>query len=98
MATSRYINDDRLSLGEQLGTYRALRNLREAIRQKGLPIVRTLIATGSDRLDTLAGDIYGDARYWWILAATSGIGWGLQVPPGTVINVVKLQDVERLVN
>ena len=39
------------------------------------------------RLDQISGGIYGTSDYWWVIAAASGIGWGLQVPPGTIINV-----------
>lgn len=97
MTISRYANDDRINLGEQLGTYSAVREIRAAIKNGSIPIVNTLIATGADRLDTLAGSVYGDAKYWWILAAASGIGWGLQIPPGTVVNILRISDVERLV-
>jgi hypothetical protein len=41
----------------------------------------------TQRLDTLAGKYYGSSQYWWIIAAASGIGWGLQVPPGTLIRI-----------
>lgn len=97
MARSRYVNDSRIALGRQLGTYNAVRDVRNAIRAGNVPIVNTMVATGDDRLDTLAGSIYGDARYWWIIAAASNIGWGMQVPPGTVINVIKLEDAERFI-
>lgn len=40
-----------------------------------------------ERLDILAGIYYGDSSFWWVLAAASGIGWGLQVPPGTIIRI-----------
>jgi|TARA_R110000851_G_scaffold35635_5_gene93616 hypothetical protein len=40
-----------------------------------------------ERLDYLAGIYYGDSSLWWILAAASGIGYALQVPPGTIIKV-----------
>ena len=40
-----------------------------------------------ERLDYLAGVYYGDSSFWWVLAAASGIGYALQVPPGTVIRV-----------
>lgn len=40
-----------------------------------------------ERLDVLAGRIYGDSQYWWVIAAASGIGWGLQVPPGTLLRI-----------
>jgi len=37
----------------------------------------------------LAGAIYQSSTYWWVIAAASGIGWGLQVPPGTVLRIPK---------
>ena len=40
-----------------------------------------------ERLDTIAGKIYGDSNYWWVIAAASGIGWPLQVPPGTLLRI-----------
>ena len=40
-----------------------------------------------ERLDMLAMEKYGDASYWWIIAAASGIGWGLQIPPGTIVRI-----------
>ena len=39
------------------------------------------------RLDQISGESYGDAGYWWVIAAASGIGWGMQVPPGTLIKI-----------
>ena len=97
MAFSRYSRDTRISLGTQLGTANSILLLKNAIRDGLVPIVNQIIATGDDRLDTLAGNYYGDSRYWWILAAASGIGWGLQVPAGTVINVIKLDDALAIV-
>lgn len=95
MSFSRYIRDNRL--GSQLGAPKAVFLLRALIRSGGISIRSQIIANGDDRLDTLAGTIYGDAKYWWVLAAGSDIGWGLQIPPGTVINILDLRDVERLV-
>lgn len=92
MVTSRYGIDPRINLGQQLGTPESILLLKRAIKEGTVPIVSTFTLTGNERLDGLAGVVYGDAKYWWILAIASGIGWGLQVPPGTVINVVNLSD------
>jgi hypothetical protein len=97
MATGRYINSPRINLGVQLGTPEDVLLLRRAVRDGSVPVIRQVILTGADRLDSLAGTIFGDAKYWWVLAASSGIGWGLQVPPGTVINVVRLEDALNFV-
>ena len=40
-----------------------------------------------ERLDTISGSVYNDSSLWWVIAAASGIGWGLQVPPGTIIKI-----------
>jgi len=46
-----------------------------------------IVLEQSQRLDHLAGIVYNDSTLWWIIGAASGIGWGLQVPPGTVIRI-----------
>lgn len=40
-----------------------------------------------ERIDTIAGNYYGNSSYWWVIAAASGIGYALQVPPGTVLRI-----------
>jgi hypothetical protein len=96
MAFSRYKLDPRIAAGAQFGVSVAIKRLR-AMQKLGLIVpVRQIIATGNDRLDSLAGAVYGDASYWWILAAASGIGWGLQIPPGTIVNVLDLKEVEGM--
>lgn len=84
--------------GQGLSVAQAAISLRRAIRAGLVVPNRMLTVTQADRLDTLSGEIYGDARYWWVLAVASNIGWGLQVPPGTVIFVIDLSTVERLVS
>lgn len=96
MSISRYRLDPQINLGKQLTTSTAMKILREKIG-RGIPIVRTIVLTGEDRLDTLAGAIYGDAKLWWLLAAASGIGWGLQVPPGTMISIVDINAVSEYI-
>jgi len=90
MATSRYINSPVLNMGSHMGTSQAVARIRAAVESGRIP-VQEVILRGRDRLDTLAGEAYGDARYWWLLAAASNIGWSLQVPPGTVIKIPDIQ-------
>lgn len=97
MSFSRYQRDKLQYDGKGLSAARGLERIRRAISNGSLPIVRVFTTTDADRLDTIAGSIYGDGRYWWVVAAASNIGWGLQVPPGTIINIVDLSDVENLV-
>jgi hypothetical protein len=96
MASSRYARTPIIDFGRQYGTSEAVNNIRAAIKNGSMP-TKQLLVRGVERLDTLAGSIYGDARYWWILAAASDVGWGLQVPPGTVINIPDLSAVITLV-
>lgn len=91
---SRYERNAVIAAGSQLGTARAVSDLRSAIKDGSVSIAKSIITVEADRLDNLAGTIYGDSRLWWVLAAASNIGWGLQVPPGTVINIVRITDVE----
>ena len=57
----------------------------------------TIILQQRERLDTLSAQIYGDGKLWWILAAASDIGFGLQVPAGTIIRVPNIEQVSNLV-
>lgn len=96
MAFSRYARSPVLGFGAQFGTSRAREAIQEAVASGRLS-VRPTVLRGRERLDTLAGALYGDARYWWVLAAASNIGWGMQVPPGTIINVVDIAAVAAIV-
>jgi hypothetical protein len=97
MAFSRYTRDYYNATSTGLANAAGILAVRKAVKYGAIPISRTIVTTQADRLDTIAGELYGDGRYWWILAAASDIGWGLQVPPNTIINVLDLKDVERLV-
>ena len=96
MPFSRYARSPKLDLGAQYGTSRAAEVIRQAIKDGRLSYT-TVIVRGRERLDTISGTVYGDSRYWWILAAASDIGWGLQIPVGTVINVPDIATVAQLV-
>jgi len=97
MAFSRYSRDGLLAADSQFTTAIGVVLLRQLIKQGKLPIVRETVLTAGERLDTLSGMIYGDAKYWWVIAAASDIGWGMQAPPGTVVRTVDLLEVERLI-
>jgi nucleoid-associated protein YgaU len=95
MALDRYGKDPVLNFGAQYGTAQATRIIRQAIASGGMKTT-TIILRGFERLDTIASVQYGNGRYWWIIAAASDIGWGLQVPPGTVIKIPRLTDIQTL--
>lgn len=96
MPISRYTKAPILNLGEKFGSSNYTVVIRSAI-SSGRITTRDIILKGAERLDTLAGNIYGDSRYWWILAAASDIGWGMQIPPGTIIKIPNLDDIAALV-
>ena len=84
MALRRYSRAPILKGGKQYGSSRTASIIFNAAERGSIRVnVRT--AKHGERLDAIAGKIYGDGRLWWIIAAASGIGWGLQVPPGTRI-------------
>lgn len=72
--------------------------IRSGIETGTIRIIKTLLLTQTDRVEHIAANLYGDARYWWVIAAASNIGWALQAPPGTVIIVPSLVDVEKLLS
>jgi len=94
MALSRYARAPRLQLGQMIGSSQTIAKIRAAIATGELS-TRQIVVRGAERLDTIAGSEYGDGSLWWVLAATSDVGWGLQVPPGTIVNVPDLADVSR---
>lgn len=82
MVIKRYARAPILGGGAQYGTSLAASTIKTAV-DSGQLTVNIRILQGEERLDVIAGRVYGDSRNWWIIAAASGIGWGLQVPPGT---------------
>lgn len=94
---SRYNNTPKTSAGRQFGTSTYNAAIRLAA-QEGRLTVRDHVLKEGERLDTLAGREYGNARLWWVIAAASGIGWPLQVPPGTQLLIpTKLSELNGLV-
>jgi hypothetical protein len=94
MAINRYENDGTVQGGKLLATNTAIFRIREGVRRGVIKTVSRIL-TETERLDILAGRQYGDGRLWWIIAAASGIGWWLQVPPGTrVLIPIDLSEIE----
>jgi hypothetical protein len=96
MASSRY---SRAGVLERrfFATQQNYKNLLRGI-ELGLITTREIITRPKDRLDTIAGNIYGDGRYWWIIAAVNKIGWGMQVPEGSRLLVpTRLEQVMGLI-
>ena len=96
MGMSRYRRTLRINGGKQLGSSTVSAVVRRGVDSGRIQATRHILREG-ERLDSLAGRFYGDASLWWVLAAASGIGWGLQVPPGTLIRVPNLDQVAALV-
>lgn len=90
----RYSRAPILVFGQKYGTSMSIPVIRENM-QSGNIRYTELITQESERLDILAGEFYDDGRLWWIIAAASDVGWGLQVPPGTLIKIPTLEDVAK---
>jgi len=73
------------------------RSIRAGI-ERGEILTEIRILQQGERLGSIAGQVYGDSRLWWVIAAASDVGWGLQVPPGTRLVVpTDLAQVAELV-
>ena len=96
MALARYNRDRYIRGGRLRQTASTIRIIRD-LMINGKLATRTYVCKENERLDHLAAKFLGDSRDWWVLAATSGIGWGLQVPPGTRILIPRSMTVIRRV-
>jgi hypothetical protein len=96
MAFSRYDDDDLVENGRLLATNTTIVRIRDAIRT-GAVKTTTSVLSENQRLDIIAGNVYGDGRLWWIIAMASGIGWWLQAPAGTRLVIpTDLTEIEDL--
>ena len=82
--------------GIKYGTSEISTRVRKGVLE-GRIACSTYIVKEGDRLDTIAGAQLGDAGNWWAIAAASGIGWGLQVPPGTLVRLPDMGSVVAMV-
>ena len=86
MAVSRYDRDPLINSARSFGSAQSVVIIRDAVR-RGQISLKEKIMSESERLDVIAGQQYQDASLWWVIAAASNIGWGLQVPAGTKISI-----------
>ena len=86
MAISRYSNDASIKGGRLLKTAGATTRIRLAYNT-GRIVCKERILKESERIDHVAAQELGDGRLWWVIAAVSGIGWGMQLPPGTILKI-----------
>lgn len=85
-ATGRYTFIPLIRGGRSTATSYASTSIRAAILRGDISY-NTTVVEGQQRLDTIAATVYGDSSLWWVIAAASGIGWALQMPPGTLLYV-----------
>lgn len=86
MALSRYSLIGRIREGKGIATSANMSRIFYACENGTLKHEIYVLEEGQ-RIDQLAGIAYQSSSYWWVIAAASGIGWGLQVPPGTVLRI-----------
>ena len=86
MAISRYAFTGFARQGKIIASYSNMSAINSAV-ENGTIECSTLIIEEGQRLDQIAGLAYQNSNYWWVIAAASGIGWALQVPPGTLIKI-----------
>ena len=97
MAIRRYARTSLLKGGKHYATPRGCTVIRKGV-ERGMVETMEYISAEYERLDHLAGKFYGNGALWWVIAAASGIGWGLQVPPGTLILIPKrLNQINALI-
>ena len=95
MPINRYRNASLINGGSARGSSNA--NLIYTGIETGRIRSSNRVMQQGERLDIIAGQEYGDATLWWVIAAASGIGWALQVPPGTSITIPNIDDISGVI-
>lgn len=94
MAISRYSLSPRINFAFQYGTSDSITLIRSNIASGNIS-TQVIFLKETIRLDVLAGQYYGDGKYYWLIAAGSNIGWSLQIPPNTRIVIPNLEQALR---
>lgn len=88
MALSRYTFLGNIKEGKIIASYSSMSKIYNAV-ETGRVECAIVVLENNQRVDQIAGSVYGDSSYWWVITAASGVGWGLQVPPGTLLRIPK---------
>ena len=88
MAISRYEYSTSIRAGKGFSKPENLHLISQAVDQ-GFITCDTYVIKSKERLDQIAGAVYGNSSYWWVIAAASRIGWAMQLPQGTILSVPK---------
>ena len=91
----RYSKNIPIDLGKRFSTSYMIPIIRAAVKE-GRIRFRVVVLQEEQRLDTVAGKYYNNGGDYWIIAAASGIGFSLQCPPGTVLTVPYIEDIEGI--
>ena len=84
------------SFSDRISSSRANIVIRRLVKT-GVISTTTVALKQGQRLDHLAHQYYRDGTLWWVIAAASGIGWWLQVPPGTLITIpINLNEINSM--
>lgn len=94
---NRYDKAPIIRLGRQYGTSYIIPKLREKVRN-GEIRYNLIQLSGNERLDSLAGQYYGNSELYWVIAAASDIGWCLQIPAGTIIKIPLFEDIQQIIS
>jgi hypothetical protein len=92
----RYTRAPIFGVNTRYGTSNTLPIIRQNIELGNIRVTE-IVSKEKERLDILAGKVYGDSRLWWIIAAASNIGFAPQVPPGIALKIPNLEDVAKFI-
>lgn len=82
--TTRYLSDSIIRDGKAISSANAVSRIRSLHKQGRISTKERVLQKG-ERLDIIAGDEFSNSTLWWVIAALSNIGWGMQAPPGTIL-------------
>lgn len=96
MTINRYARAPVYGVNARYGISFAIPAIRTNIEQGNIRYTE-YVSREKDRLDILAGKVYGDSKLWWVIAAASNIGYSPQVPPGVALKIPNIEDIAKYV-